>query len=1154
MNRAARIGLKVLGIIAGVVAVVVIALQIALNSRLVPKLVDKFASEKIEGKLEWSNLHFSLIRNFPVIRVDLDSLLITYPHDRYASFDSSRVRNRLLDAGRGEEADTLLGFSRFSAAVNPWRILGGRIRLKDATLGGLRAYLHFYNDSTSNLSVFRSTPDEEPDSSGLKTLPWISLGPVRIEDNPRVVYTAQEDTVFAALRFSSLELSGRVKLDGGERQSIVPVSTSLYLDSLRLFGRLPADTLAVALDRFGASQDRKHFFNVGLSGRAMLRTGALGRIRVPVDLSAGVFFGYARKVMKLKLDDLDASIAYVPLKTKRLCEATFYGDSTVVSGALSIPGCKLNTLLREYVDKIAPASKRLSTNAVVNLDLDADGVLSASRVPAIKAVLDVPSSQVRWDDINSTLALDAEADMSPSKRLDADIDRLKLRTSGLDFNLSGSCGDALGVNPAIKAVVGGNAVLDSLVRFLPADMNARASGNLDIALKADFHKQDLDIGRFNDAAIEGHISGDRLFVTLDTLVARTFNPEILLSSGNDGVRAEIAVDSLFYSSGDLHARVRDMSNTARIYKVERRGKMTPALSLSSDAGRVFVKSGSTRAGLRSINLEAMAVKRPKGNGSARRKHFLDSLQRVYPSADRKELVSEMMKRSKNVRVPDYLSEKDFAKADLNLKIDSDFVKYLNEWAPSGSVKVARGFVATPSLPLRTGLRAFDFHFDDRTINLDTLGLKVGTSDIGVRGEVKGLLRALRRKSIIDADVDIVSRRINANELVAALQMGRGQSDNGAPDSEALEENASYVVDSLADARPDSTGLGLVVIPANLRADVSLRADHVDYMDLAIEPLESGLKVRDRTLQVVDTKVGSNLGEIGLDAFYSTITKKDISAGVNLNLKDISAEGILQLMPSFDTMMPALKSFKGKLGCDISGTAKLDSCMNVIMPSVDALIRISGENLLIEDAGSLKKITRLLLFKNKNIGEINDMYVDAVISNNRLEVFPFIIGVDRYNLALRGVQGFDKSMSYHVSILKSPLPIRFGINLYGSLDNWKMGLCRARFKNGSVPMMTQQLDSVQVNINTSIRDIFARGIKGVNNYNKKNMEELMKGKAALGLDDVLASEPLSTQEFLEIERLNVEAELEEEERRFQEEMDALIAETDAKTFKLFSKKK
>ena len=261
----------------------------------------------------------------------------------------------------------------------------------------------------------------------------------------------------------------------------------------------------------------------------------------------------------------------------------------------------------------------------------------------------------------------------------------------------------------------------------------------------------------------------------------------------------------------------------------------------------------------------------------------------------------------------------------------------------------------------------------------------------------------------------------------------------------------------------------------------------------------------------------------------------------MHLIEMPAYDIIHMLPTVDAMMPALKSFKGNLGCDLSVTTQVDTNMNVITPTMNGLVRIAGEDLFIENAGSLRKITRLLMFDNKNIGQIENLYVDAVVGNNRVEVYPFILGVDKYKIALAGTQGFNGSMNYNISVLESFLPFRFGINIYGDLDKWRFSLGRNRYRGGHVPSFTADLDTMQVNLLDVIRHVYDRGVQNAMGQmaleNKRLEKAKMLSSYAGGVDEGL----LSKEEFMQVDSLMFAAQMAEENEEEEASLDAAVDE-------------
>ena len=127
----------------------------------------------------------------------------------------------------------------------------------------------------------------------------------------------------------------------------------------------------------------------------------------------------------------------------------------------------------------------------------------------------------------------------------------------------------------------------------------------------------------------------------------------------------------------------------------------------------------------------------------------------------------------------------------------------------------------------------------------------------------------------------------------------------------------------------------------------------------------------------------------------------------------------------------------------------------------------------------QKLARKLLFKNKREGYIDHMSVEGIISNNVVEVFPFVLTMDRYTLALSGIQNLDMSFKYHVSLIKSPFLIKLGLDIYGDdFDDMKFRIGRAKYKTPDVPVFSKVIDDTKINLVTSIEDIFKKGVDAV----------------------------------------------------------------------------
>ena len=118
-----------------------------------------------------------------------------------------------------------------------------------------------------------------------------------------------------------------------------------------------------------------------------------------------------------------------------------------------------------------------------------------------------------------------------------------------------------------------------------------------------------------------------------------------------------------------------------------------------------------------------------------------------------------------------------------------------------------------------------------------------------------------------------------------------------------------------------------------------------------------------------------------------------------------------------------------------------------------------------------------------------MSVKGVVGDNQLEIFPFDLKVDRYKLALGGWHTFDGNFKYHISVLKSPVPWKFGINITGNADKWKWRFGGAKYKKIDTPVYTKQLDTARTNLLSSIRNIFDKGVSLALEQSREQLTEI-----------------------------------------------------------------
>ena len=98
-------------------------------------------------------------------------------------------------------------------------------------------------------------------------------------------------------------------------------------------------------------------------------------------------------------------------------------------------------------------------------------------------------------------------------------------------------------------------------------------------------------------------------------------------------------------------------------------------------------------------------------------------------------------------------------------------------------------------------------------------------------------------------------------------------------------------------------------------------------------------------------------------------------------------------------------------------------------------------------------------------------MNLTVQDGNVTVYPFLLQIDRYKAAVGGTQGLDMNFNYHISVLKSPLPFKAGVNITGNLDKMKIRIGKAKYKDAVTPVEIRKVDSTRVNMGQEILHIY-----------------------------------------------------------------------------------
>lgn len=1159
----------------------IVALEIILSTPLLTNTVNRIASQYIDGSISFGKVSASVLKKFPAITVNLEDLCITYPADRFDKEEKTGPQGMLMYAGGGKEADTLATFSRFSASINVTPLFFGKFYIPQVSLEHPNIYAHSYSDGKANWDIFRSgeEPEQDTEQESELSLPDISIDKISLTDNSKIVFTDSRDTIFALIELKDAGFDGKLTTAKTSRNHI-----GLSVDSLFVAGRIAADTLAVGLDRLRINEHDDHL-DVDMHAKTIVATRNFGRMNIPIDIGGTVHFPQD-SVFAVGVHNFKAEVAAIPFEGEadlRFHEGRTSVEGKLTVNECKVDDI-LKKFVKNFIPEVSQISTDAVIG--INATCKGDYVHSTGRLPVFSIDLLVPRSTIEHKGLGEevTVALDAFLANTRQGRMNINVNEIDVNMNGLDLNGYGSITDILSDDPSISIDGSLSATLDSLVRFIPDSLNITAAGSIGAEISGKARMSDLSLYTFSNSSLTGKLESENIVVrmpedSLDVTIEKLgidLGPETRTSRRDStrtmhliGVTGRIGKIDASYKGGlslkgdDIMLSAKNSTDDVDTSKVQRlSGRFSaeklafsdaagtninlrntsngflmmpkrdnpkvPVMSVTSTNKRITLATDVNRAILTDASFKARATM-SSVERRQRIRHLRDSLARVYPDVPEDSLLLKMRSTRRATELPSWLQEEDFRKQDIDIRLDQSLAKYFRDWDMSGSIDVRTGIVMTPYFPLRNILKGMHISFTNDRIGIDSLKVMSGKSGIEAKGELTGLRRALLgsrnrpSRSTLNLDLNISTDGMNANEILTAYNTGSHFDAEAAKDKMADASDAEFLQMVINDTTSVPEETKLIVIPGNLNASIKVSGKDIVYSDLDIYRLDAGLLMKERCVQITNTMATSNIGDVSFEGFYATRSKKDIKAGFNFDFKDITAEKAIDLMPGIDTIMPLLKSFAGKLNCEVAATASLDTNMNILTPTINGVMRISGDDLTITDSDMFTSLAKKLKFDNRKTGKIDHMKVEGVIKDNVLEVFPFVVSLDRYTLALSGKQNLDMSYRYHASIIRSPLVIRVGVDLYGpDFDNMKFKIGKPKYKSANVPVFTTVIDQTRLNLATSIRDIFEKGVDAAVKENERQ-EAIQAQRQEIGYVNAVDQE---SEELSEEEQKRLEESVEE----------------------------
>ncbi len=689
----------------------------------------------------------------------------------------------------------------------------------------------------------------------------------------------------------------------------------------------------------------------------------------------------------------------------------------------------LNTLIDLVPESVFDKTDNYQAKGNVAISAAIKGIYKKGVIPAINAKFQINEGEISFKNSPNKIELieaDIEAYISPqiSTGSHFDIKNFNLKGVGTEISITGK-GRNLFDNADLDITANGKIDLEALENSFPFKKSLNLKGSGEIHLSSIFNINDIRnqdygkiqaLGTLNMNQIVFHNETDSLHLQLDNAnihIEQDQDSNLLTETSTKVIEGKITIQNLEFTNGK--------NSSGNLDQLNIKFATTPI----KDSTRVTVMKSSILVENGNINL---------GDTLTAKLKFINAKISLQPD-------------KKNVRVPSIYSVFEIDSTGIRAKgrffaitkgsYKLSATKVDGNWPITGDISFDQLYAYTPTFPLLLKMPKTKLSFKPGVISLDHTKIEIGSSDIEATGKVYEFGDAFFDNKMLRGELEVNSKLLDINEFIQALNDGERPTEKSAED--VLAQDAKNE-GTTATEQPKS-----FVVPQLLDLSLKSRFNEVKYKEFRIDNVIGTITIKDQKIDLANLQMTTMAAKMTTSIAYESKEKGKASLDFDVKLFDIDLSKLTKLMPVLDTVLPMADSFEGKVNFRMKGASKIDKNLGMTASSLDAIARVEGDNLVVLSGKTFEKMAKILLFKNKEKNTIDKLEFAMIFKNKQIEIFPSVVTVDRYKVAIGGQHNLDLTYDYHVSILKSPMPFKAGIDLKGTEEDMDFKITKAKYK-------------------------------------------------------------------------------------------------------------
>ncbi len=397
---------------------------------------------------------------------------------------------------------------------------------------------------------------------------------------------------------------------------------------------------------------------------------------------------------------------------------------------------------------------------------------------------------------------------------------------------------------------------------------------------------------------------------------------------------------------------------------------------------------------------------------------------------------------------------DIAKMNIesNIVYDSKQEDIFLQWQPQGLLNMEKGYIVYDGFNYDIEIPSIKLDFTPETFNIEESSIVLDRSDFRLSGTLVNVLSYFREDSILRGNFNFESSTTDVMQIMN-LTSGIGYEEV------QVEENGGPVV---SDAGP-------YMVPKGIDITLNTKIDNASFGIDSATNITGIVRVYDGILLLDEMRLVTPAARMQLTAMYRTPRKNHLFLGLDYHMLDVEISELLSMIPEVDSLMPMLRSFGGEGEFHLAIETYLDSTYNLKMSTLRGAASVAGQDLVLMDGETFSEIAKTLRFTKQAENRVDSLSAEFTIFREEIDVYPFLIVMDRYKAIVAGRHNFDMSFDYHISLVESPLPIQLGVDVRGTMDNMSYRPARPRYAEKYRPAARFAVSNKQMELRKIIRE-------------------------------------------------------------------------------------